>query len=163
MYLGAPGRGRLAREMRWRVAVLMALSGMVAVPAASDAMAPAHAAMLSVSVAPHAGTATTHFTVRFRAAVSTGSSAHNTYRITASTRTRSGCQADAAVVPAPTKAGSTVHGVLKPGQPGGWCVGTFRGQVWDLVTQRCPIGEACPAIESPPRLVGRFTFRVTRG
>jgi hypothetical protein len=136
---------------------------MAAVPAASDAMSPAHAAMLSVSVAPHAGTTTTHFTVRFRAAVTTGRSAHNLYRITASSRTRDGCQPDAAVMPAPTKAGATVHGVLKPGQAGGWCVGTFRGQVWDVVTQPCPIGKACPAIEPLPHLVGRFTFRVTRG
>ncbi len=162
MYLGAPDRGRVAREMRWRVAALIALSGMAAVPAASDAMAPAHAAMLSVSVAPHAGSATTHFTVHFRAAVTTGRSADNLYRITASSRTRSGCQSDAAVMPAPTEAGAAVHGVLKPGEPGGWCAGTFHGQVWD-VSEPCPIGEACPAIAPAPRLVGRFTFRVTRG
>jgi hypothetical protein len=99
--------------------------------------------------------------VRFRAAVTTGGTVHQLYRITAGTRTRSGCQPDAAVVPAPTKAGATVRGVLKPGEPGGWCLGTFRGQVW--LTQPCPIGEACPAVEPMPRLVGRFTFRVTRG
>ncbi|MBV9805391.1 MAG: hypothetical protein JO130_19490 [Solirubrobacterales bacterium] len=149
--------------MRWRVAALMALSGMAAAPAGSDAMAPAQAAMLSVSVAPHAGTATSHFTVRFRAAVTTGRSARHEYRITASSGTRSGCQSNAAVVPAATKAGATVHGVLKPGEPGGWCLGTFRGQVWDVVTQPCPIGEACPAVEPLPHLVGRFTFHVTRG
>ena len=49
MYLGAEGRGRLAGEMRWRVAALIALSGIAAVPAASGAAAPGHAATLSVA------------------------------------------------------------------------------------------------------------------
>jgi hypothetical protein len=35
--------------------------------------------------------------------------------------------------------------------------------VWDVITEPCPFGKACPAIEPLPQLVGKFTFRVTRG
>ncbi len=163
MYLGATGRGRLAGEMRWRVAALGALCGMAVIPAVSDAVAPRSMGTVGVSVTPRAGSGRTHFAVSFRAAVSTGRQFHNLYRITAGNGTRSGCQSAAAVAAAPTRAGSTVRVVLAPSGSRRWCAGTFKGQVWDVITESCPVGKACPAIEPLPHIVGKFTFRVTRG
>jgi hypothetical protein len=163
MYLGPEGRGRLAGEMRWRVAALIALSGMAAVPAASGAQPGAHAATLSVSVKPRTGSARTHFAVSFRAARTTGPKAHNTYRITAGVQAQGRCRSGVAVDAPPTAAGSIVRVVLSPGQSAGWCAGTFRGQVWDVISVPCPVGKACPTFVPAPRMVGKFTFRVVRG
>jgi hypothetical protein len=163
MYLGYEARGRLGGEMRRRVAALLALSGMVAIPAASNGAQPHASGGVSVSVKPRTGSDRTHFAVSFRAAVSTGRSFHNLYRITAGNGTHTGCQSAVAVPAAPTKAGSTVRVVLAPSGSKRWCAGTFHGQVWDVITVACPPREACPAIEPLPRQVGKFTFRVTRG
>jgi hypothetical protein len=87
--------------MRWKVAALIVLTGIAALPGASDAAQAGHQAMLKVSVKPRAGLGRTHFSISFRAAVSTGSRAHNLYRITAGDRARRGCQSGAvAVAPA---------------------------------------------------------------
>jgi hypothetical protein len=164
MYLGVESRGRLAGEMRWRVAALIALSGMVAVPAVSDALAPGGTATtVKVSVKPGAGSGRTHFGVSFRAAVTTGRRYHAIYRVTAGNGTRTGCQSAVAVVAPSTKAGSTVHVALAPSASKRWCAGTFRGAVWQVIVEQCPVGKACPAIEPLPEQVGKFTFRVTRG
>ena len=142
---------------------LIALAGIVTVPAASEAVQPGHAAALRVSVNPSAGSTSTHFAVSFRAALTTGRSAHNVYRVTASERGSGGCQSGVGAVAPPSKAGSTVRVVLAPVGSKRWCRGTFRGQVWDVITMACPVGKACPAIEPLPQMVGKFTFRVTRG
>jgi hypothetical protein len=162
MYLGAGGRGRLAGEMRRRVAALIALFGIAAIPAVSDGAQPGHAAMPAVSVKPPAGSARTHFAVSFRAAQATGPAVHHIYRITADVQGHGRCQSTAVAEVPPTRAGSTVRVVLSPSRPAGWCVGTFRGTVWDVITVPCPVGKACPDILPAPRIVGRFTFRVTR-
>jgi hypothetical protein len=148
--------------MRWRVAALVALSGMVAVPAVSDALQP-RTASVSVSVKPHNGSNRTRFAVSFQAATSTGGSFHNTYRVTASRQGNGVCQSSTAVSAPATKAGSTVHVVLAPSRSKRWCVGTFKGQVWEQLVIRCPPGVACPALEPAPQMVGKFSFRVTRG
>ncbi len=163
MYLGIKSRGRLAREMRWRVAALIAVIGMAAVPALSDAVQLGGRATVRVSVKPGTGSGRTRFGVSFRAAVSTVPGLHNVYRVTAGNGTRSGCQSDVAVMAPSTKAGSTVHVVLAPSSSKRWCAGTFHGVVWDVLIERCPVGKACPAIEPLPAMVGKFTFRVTRG
>ena len=163
MYLGADGRGRLGREMRWRVAALLALGGMVAIPTASHGAQPRATGAVSVSVKPRTGSARTHFAVSFRAAVSTGRSFHNLYRVTANDGNHPGCQSASGMTAAPTRAGSTVHLVLAPSGSKRWCAGTFHGQVWDVITVACPPREACPAIEPLPHQVGKFTFRVTSG
>ena len=163
MYLDVDGRGRLGREMRWRVAALLALGGMVAIPAASHGAQPRASGAVSVSVKPRTGSARTHFTVSFRAAVSTGRSFHNLYRVTAGNGNHAGCQSAAGTAAAPSRAGSTVRVVLAPSGSKRWCTGTFHGQVWDVITVACPPREACPAIEPLPHQVGKFTFRVTSG
>jgi hypothetical protein len=163
MYLGANSRGRLDCEMRWRVAALLALSGIGVIPAVSDGAQPRGAGTLSVSVKPRTGSDRTHFAVSFRAAVTTGRSSHNLYRITAGSGFRAGCQSAVAVVASPTKAGSRVHVVLAPSGSRRWCDGTFRGQVWDVITDSCLPRQACTAIEPVPHQVGKFTFRVTSG
>lgn len=163
MYLGAGSRGRLAAEMRWRVAALTLLFGMAAVPVAAGAAQSGQAATLSVSVKPAAGTARTHFVVSFRAAQTTGPRAHRSYRITADGPAHAGCQASGTVVAPGTPAGSIVRVVLSPSASAGWCAGTFRGRVSEVIAVPCPAGKACPAIIVPPLTVGRFTFRVTRG
>jgi hypothetical protein len=163
MYLGAESRGRLGGEMRWTVAAVLALSGMVVIPAVSGAAQPRGAGAVSVSVKPRTGSDRTHFAVSFRAAVTTGRSFHNLYRITAADGAHAGCQSAVAVAASPTKAGSTVRVVLAPRGPKRWCTGMFHGQVWDVITTSCLPREACTAIEPIPHQVGKFTFRVTAG
>src|SRR5690348_1750822 len=163
MYLGVEGRGRLGAEMRRRVATLLALSGMVAVPAVSDGAQPGPTGAVNVSVKPHTGSNRTHFAVSFRAAVTTGRSFHTLYRITAGDATHAGCQSAVGMTAAPTRAGSTVRVVLAPSGSKHWCAGTFHGQVWEVITVACPPREACPAIEPLPHQVGKFSFRVTPG
>lgn len=149
--------------MRCRVAALLALSVIVVVPAVSDGAQPRSTGSVSVSVKPRSGSARTHFAISFKAAVATGRTFHNLYRITANDGTSTGCQASAGTTAAPTRAGSTVRVVLVPGGSKRWCAGTFHGQVWDVITVVCPPREACPAIEPLPHQVGRFTFRVSAG
>ena len=149
--------------MRWRVATLVALSGMAAIPAVSDAVQPRPTTSVSVSVKPRAGSARTHFVVRFRAAVTTGRLFHSYYRVTGAGPRRAGCQSSVAVVAPPTRAGSSVRVVLAPSGSKRWCAGGYRGQVWELITEPCPVGVACPAVEPLPQQVGKFTFHVTRG
>ena len=142
---------------------MIALFGMAAVPVASGAAPSGHVSVLSVSVRPAAGPARSHFVVSFRAAQTTGPRAHKSYRITAGGPAHAGCQSSATVVAPGTQAGSTVRVVLSPSGSAGWCAGTFRGRVWEVIAVPCPAGKACPAIIVPPLTVGRFTFRVTRG
>ncbi|HSC01922.1 MAG TPA: hypothetical protein VLC49_01350 [Solirubrobacteraceae bacterium] len=149
--------------MRWRVVALLALSGMVAVPAASVGAQPRSTGAVSVSVKPRTGSARTHFAVSFRAMVTTGRSFHNLYRITADDGTHTGCQSAVGMTAPPTRAGSTVRVVLAPSGSKRWCAGTFHGQVWDVIVQSCLPGKACPAIAPLPHQVGKFTFRVTHG
>jgi hypothetical protein len=163
MYRGVGSLGRLGGEMRWRVAALLALSGMIVIPAVSDGAQLRSAGTVSVSVKPRTGSNRTHFAVSFRAAVATGRSVHNLYRITADDGTHAGCQSAVGATASPTKAGSTVRVVLAPSGSKRWCAGTFHGQVWDVISVDCPPREACPAIEPLPHQVGKFTFRVTPG
>ena len=149
--------------MRRSVLALIVLAGIAAIPTASDAAQPGHVAALTVSVKPRVGSARTHFAVSFQAAHATGPFAHNRYRITATDRAAGGCQSDAAAVAPATEAGATARVVLAPSGSKRWCAGVYRGQVWDVITMRCPVGKACPAIEPLPEMVGKFTFRVTRG
>ena len=163
MYLGGERRGRLAGEMRWRVAALLALSGTVVVPAVSEAAQPRATTTVKVSVKPRTGSVRTHFAVSFRATVSTGPTVRNSYRVTADDPRRNGCQSAVAVSAAPVRVGSTVRVTLAPSGSKRWCAGTFHGQVWDVITPVCPPLRACPAIVPVPQQVGRFTFRVTLG
>ena len=165
MYLGVDGRGRLAGEMRWRLGALIALFALVVTLAGSGAAKASHPDMLRVSVRPPAGSPTTHFAVRFRAAVAIGQLGpiRVTYRITASTRTRGRCQSSASAVVPPSRAGAIVQATLAPARSKVWCTGTFRGQLWEVITERCRLGLVCPEIVPAPRVVGTFTFRVTRG
>jgi hypothetical protein len=165
MYLGADAGGRLGGEMRWRAAALVALSALVIIPAASDATQPSHALGLRVAVRPGAGSPTTRFVISFTAAHTTGrlGTAHRAYRIDASGPAAAGCRSSISAAAAPARAGTTVRVALAPGPSQRWCAGTFRGRVWDVITEPCPRGEVCPAIVPLPQMVGKFTFRVTRG
>jgi hypothetical protein len=142
--------------------MLVAMSGVAAIPAVSDAAGRGHASALQVAVRPASGSPRTQFAVSFRAPLGTGRNYQHVYRITAGTRSGGGCQARTAAEVPPTKAGATVRVVLSPSRSAGWCAGTFHGQVWDELIMRCPVGKACPAIVPAPQVVGRFTFRVTR-
>ena len=166
MYLGHGGRGRLAAEMRVRAATLIAIFGIALVPGISGAAQPISAPSLHVSVKPASGSRTTHFVIGFKSAQTTGpiGSGHDLYRLTASVKSQGGgCQSSVSAVAPPSHAGATVHVTLAPAAHRGWCAGTFRGQVWNVLTEPCPVGRACPAIQPLPRVVGKFTFRVKRG
>src|ERR1700760_296120 len=150
MYLGAEDRGRLAAVMTRSAVALVAVFGTTAIPAASDpsppvasARLPVRSAGLHVAVSPGSGSARTRFAVSFRAALSTEPSAHiahAVYRVTAGTPAHGSCQAGAAAIAPAARAGSSVRVVLAPSRSAGWCAGTFRGQVWLIITQRCPAG-----------------------
>jgi hypothetical protein len=90
-------------------------------------------------------------------------SLHRAYRVTAGDQAHGLCQSSATVEVPASKAGTQVRVVFTPSRATGWCPGTFRGQIWNVITIACPPGEACPAILPRPELVGRFSFRVTRG
>jgi hypothetical protein len=132
-------------------------------PAISDGAKPRETGMVSASVKPRTGSDRTHFAVSFRAAMTTGRSFHNVYRVTARNGTHAGCQSAVAVPAAPAQAGSTVRVVLAPSGSKRWCAGTFHCQVWDVIVESCLPGKACPAIAPLPHQVGKFSFRVTRG
>jgi hypothetical protein len=163
MYLGAESRGRLAGEMRWRIAALLALSGMVVVPTLSQGALLPGAGTVNPSVKPRTGSDRTHFAVSFRAPASSGLGVHHLYRVTADDGKHTGCQSAVAVSAGSARAGSMVRVSLAPSGTKRWCAGTFRGQVWDVITPVCPPLRACPAIEPAPHQVGKFSFRVTLG
>ncbi len=145
---------------------MIAVLGIAAIPAASDAAEPIGAPTVHVSVKPASGPPVTHFRISFTAVQATGAvGGGNIYRITASDPSAGGgkCVASTSAVAPPTLTGATVHVTLAPAAHKRWCAGTFRGQVWSVLLPPCPLGQACPAILPLPRMVGRFTFRVVRG
>jgi hypothetical protein len=146
------------------VPALLALAGLVAIPAVSGAAPARGDRTLVVAVSPRSGSGRTHFVIRFRPGETSGKpgSAQRSYRVTASDRRRAGCQASVSAALPSVSTGMPVSVTLSPRRSRRWCVGTFRGQVWAVPTEPCPEGEACPAIVPLPRMVGRFTFRVTR-
>jgi hypothetical protein len=145
--------------------VLIAVCGIAGLPALSDAAQPSGTPAVHVSVRPAAGPATTHFAVSFRAAETTGrvGSTLRYYRVSASVRGRSGCQSSVTAQAPAAKEGSNVRVVLSPNGSGAWCAGTFQGALWEGLTVVCGPVQACPDFEVAPRMVGKFTFRVTRG
>jgi hypothetical protein len=152
--------------MRWRVAALIAVVGIAAIPGSSGAAQLVGAPGVHVSVKPASGSPTSHFRISFTAVQATGAlGGGNVYRITASD-SRSGpvkCLGSTSVATPPTLTGAVVRATLAPAGHKRWCPGTFRGQVWSVLLPPCPVGEACPAILPQPRMVGRFTFRVVHG
>jgi hypothetical protein len=136
---------------------------MVVIPAVSDGALPRSTGSVSVTVKPRSGSDRAHFAVSFRAALTTGRTFHNRYRVTANDGTGAGCQSAVGVTAAPTRTGSTVRVMLAPSGSQRWCAGTFHGQVWDVITMVCPPRQACPAIEPLPHQVSKFSFRVTAG
>ena len=152
--------------MRWRFAAFIAALGIGGIPAVADAVQ-AHPAAMHVTVKPGTGSPRSHFAVSFRAGVQTASgSLVRSYHVTASAAKRTGCLSSASAT-APTEAkGVMEHVTLSPGQRSAWCTGTYQGQVSLYQTERCgPPAAAiiCPQVEIRPQVVGRFTFRVTRG
>jgi hypothetical protein len=148
--------------MKWRIAAVIALSGTAAVCASSSAAIPAGASRVHVSVSPGTGSRATHFVVGFRATVQTGrmGSLYRSYRISATTAKRTGCQWYATVTAPGGAQGAGVRVTLAPGKRSAWCPGNYRGQVWLNQSVHCGPVQACPQIEIRPALVGTFTFRV---
>src|ERR1700733_6512787 len=69
---GVGGRGRLAGEMRWRGAALIALFGVAVIPGCADAARPRVTTMVRVSVRPGSGSPTTPFVISFTAVQAKG-------------------------------------------------------------------------------------------
>jgi hypothetical protein len=164
--IGSRGAGRLAGEMRWRVAALIAVLGVAAIPGSSGAAQPVGAPAVHVSVKSVSASPTTHFRISFTAVQAAGAlGGGNVYRITASGRSAGAgkCVARTAVVAPATLTGAIVRATLAPAGHKRWRLGAFRGQVWSLLLPPCPAGHACPAILPPSRMVGRFVFRVLHG
>jgi hypothetical protein len=153
--------------MRWRLAAAIAILGIAGIPAVSDAT-PAHVAnTMHVGVKPGTGSPGSHFAVSFRAGVETGpGSLTRSYRVTASTAKRNGCQSSASAAAPSTAQGSMVHVTLAPARRSAWCTGTYKGSVTLYQSVRCgpPLAQiACPQIVIRPQVVGTFRFRVNRG
>ena len=143
---------------------MIALFGVMMIPAVSDAVQPRVASMVRVSVRPPSGSPATHFLVGFTAVQATGAiGGGNIYRITANTSARGRCVSSTSAVAPPTLTGDTVRVTLAPPARRHWCAGTFGGQVWSVLHPPCPLGKACPEIVPLPRMVGTFSFRVRRG
>ena len=145
---------------------MIALLGIAAIPGMSAAAVPIVSPTVHVSVKPASGSPTTHFRVSFKAPQATGAvGGGNVYRIIASVADSGAgkCMSRTTMVASPTLAGATVHVTLSPTAHRRWCTGTFHGQVWSVLLAPCPVGKACPAILPLARMVGRFTYRVTRG
>ena len=169
-----PSVGRLDREMRRRVAASIAVLGIAATAAVSQAAAgdapptARAASTMHPAVSPRTGSTRAHFVVSFHTGVSTERSGTlvRSYRVSASAGKRSGCVwSGAATAPAAAQ-GALVRVTLVPGGHSAWCAETYQGQVVLSQTVRCgpPSAQvACPAIEVRPEVVGRFSFRVTRG
>jgi hypothetical protein len=152
--------------MKWRIAAFIAALGIGGIPAVADAVQAQPAAM-HVTVKPGTGSPRSHFAVSFRAGAQTATgSLVRSYQVTASAAKRTGCLSSAsATAPAEAK-GVMEHVTLSPGNRPAWCTGTYHGQVSLYQTERCgPPAAAliCPQVEIRPQVVGRFTFRVTRG
>ena len=127
----------------------------------SSSAQPQQGGGLKITVRPGAGSARTRFAISFKAPISTGITAHGFYRITAADPGRAGCQSGVVALVPPTLAGRIARVVLSPAHGHRWCAGTFRGRVWQVLIEPCPVGKACPAILPVPQMVGRFKFRVT--
>ena len=95
---GVGCRGRLAGEMRWRVAALIALFGVAVIPGVADAARPRATTTVHVSVRPGSGSPATHFVISFTAVQATGAVGGGTS--TGSRRAHPGA-ADACRVPRP--------------------------------------------------------------
>jgi len=152
--------------MRWRVAALIAVFGIAGIPGISGAAEAVGLPTVHVSVTPASGSSTTHFRVSFNAAQATGAiGGGNIYRITASRSGSAGgkCVSSTAAVAPPALAGATVRVTLAPTAHKRWCVGTFRGEVLSVAFPPCAVGQACVTVVTPVRVVGKFTFHVTRG
>jgi hypothetical protein len=153
--------------MRWRLAAAIAILGIAAVPAVSDATQAHPAAAMHVAVKPGTGSPRSHFAVSFRAGVQTGvGSLIRSYRVTAGAAKRSGCQSSAGDTAPAAAQGAMVHVTLSPGKRSSWCTGTYKGQVTLYQSVRCgpPLAHiACPQIVIRPQVVGTFSFRVKRG
>ena len=158
------GGVRLAAEMRWRAGAVLALIGIAAIPGVSYALEPIGGSSVHVSVKPASGSPATHFAVSFKAVQTTGivGDTRSSYRVTASDTAREGCESTVAAVAPPTHKGATVVVKLAPKAGERWCVGAFHGQVWNEVFPVCQAGKVCPALAFPPRVVGKFSFRVKR-
>jgi hypothetical protein len=92
---------------------------------------------VGVSVNPQAGSPRTHFAVSFRAAQAPGRVAHHYYRVVARVRKHGGCLAGVSATVPPNNAGAMVRVVLSPSEPARWCPGTFRGQLWVVISEAC--------------------------
>ena len=130
MYLGPRRARRLAGEMRWRAAAVIALCGITVIPGTSGAAQPIGPTSLHVSVSPASGSSRTHFRVSFKAAQTTGvvGDGRGLYRITAGDSVCGMCLSSTSSVAPPTPAGATVRVTLAPAAHKRWCAGTFRGQ-----------------------------------
>jgi hypothetical protein len=119
-----------------------------------------------VTVAPTTGGRHSRFVIRFRAPEATGriASIERHYQVIATGPPRAHCLSSPSVQVPATKKGARARVVLNPSRLGGvWCLGRYRGGVREIQTAACPPGELCPAyVILLPRVVGKFTFRVTR-
>ncbi|MGH2913531.1 MAG: hypothetical protein ACRDMX_00930 [Solirubrobacteraceae bacterium] len=124
--------------------------------------------IIRVGVSPRTGTAHTRFRFTLRLPAATGGRPgwRNTDTLSVVGPRRTGCDsAGFASLPA-AQAGATVSVMLRPSaRTPRWCRGTFHGEVIETMRTICsppPTQIMCPMIEVAPRVIARFSFRVTR-
>ncbi len=143
----------MRRTLSWAALLILA------VPAAAIGAAPS----TRVSVRPGSGTPHTHFTLRLRIPVATGTFASVLRRdtVTVSGPRHAGCVSSAGRILRPARKGARIRLTLSPGR-GSWCAGQWRGAVMQIEVVRCTPGpaRACPLLVIAPRTIARFRFRV---
>jgi hypothetical protein len=147
--------------MRWRLAALLAVLMAGAVPALSVASSPRAQASHPVTVKPGRGGAHTHFVVSFHAPVTTGhlGGGYRRYSVAATGPQGQSCQSSGGAVPPAVKRGKLVRVTLRP-QASGWCTGTYRGTVLELLSPECAPERLCPMFVAVVLKVGSFVFHV---
>jgi hypothetical protein len=160
--------GRLATDMRPKLAAALVAAGIAALPACSEASkvtrSRASGAQTAprprITVTPGTGRSRTHFVVSFTAPLGSGKvGGYVRYVVSARTTARHGCVSSGFADVSAPRSGARVSARLLV-RSGVWCAGTYRGKIIETLQPPCPPGKLCPAFIGVIRTIGTFTFRV---
>jgi hypothetical protein len=152
--------------MRRVVLGLTAGMALAFIPSAG-ALTAASATTTKVVVRPGRGGPHTRFRFSFRTPDSTGISGvwDRVDTLSVGNPKHSGCVWSGNIILPRAQAGSMVSVTLNPSRLGGsWCAGTFHGEIIESQRSSCGpplVDMLCPQLSVVPRVIARFTFRVT--
>jgi hypothetical protein len=154
------------RRMLWGM-VLLPLGLVVS---ASVALAAGMGGRVPMRVSPGTGGIHARFVLRFSIPDATGTSGdvNVSDSISVNGPSRAGCVGQAEIPLRSAAAGTAFKITLSPSQADGrWCAGRFTGALLERRTTICPPPPdeeqiVCPLYVLAPRVIGRFSFRVTQ-